>query len=90
MFTSTRWRNLYRKRAIVLLPESAGNLVAGLCQPRGLRLEEGFEDRVAPEQLFPAPADRRTRARLSVQAYEIHTPALPRWVHEPSVFENRR
>ena len=68
---------------------SAGQKAPGHLEA-GRSLEEGLEDRVAPEQLFPAPGGGRVRGCWSVQVYEIQTPTLPRSVHEPSAFENSR
>ena len=70
--------------------ETPGHLAALLGQTSGLGLEEGFEDRVASEQPFPAPGGKRARVRLSVRVYEIHAPALPRPVQEPATFENNQ
>jgi hypothetical protein len=60
-----------------------------------LEVRSCFKIRTAPQR-FPAFSRARMsmfssgRYRLPLRNYEIQAPALPRSVHEPSVFENNR
>src|SRR5215212_6960854 len=49
--------------------EAAGHLVAGLCQPRRLHLEESLEDIIAPQQFLAALYSERVRIYL---AHRLH------------------